>query len=158
MNIITGQYIKEIKALFPSKGKAEREYLKKLAITIDEFCEEESVENKHAIYTRYGKPIDIVYDYYSALDTEMVVKKIRTANFIKCGVAIIIILAAISVSIFAFVSFEANERAKREEIVMVDEEAPVVDGHWDDDGNPIPFDYNPYADSESTTEPIESMR
>ena len=88
MNTYTKQYIREVKAMFPSKGKNERKYIKKLAITVDEFCEEESVKNKLMIYEKYGKPIDIVYDYYSALDTEAIVKKNTSCRIHQVGACV----------------------------------------------------------------------
>ncbi len=153
MNTYTKQYLREVKALFPSKGKKERDYLKKLSITIEEYCEEEQINNKQAIYEKYGKPIDIVYDYYSSLDVEIIVRKIRLSKIVRTGVVIIVVVALLCGIIYALVKYQANERDK--EMAMVDvEEEIITTGNWDDNGNPLPLDYNPYAESE-TAQPTE---
>ena len=158
MNPYTKQYICEVKSLFPSKGKQERDYLKKLSITIDEYCEEEQINNKQAIYEKYGKPIDIVYDYYSALDTEAIVKKIRLAGFIRLGLVLLIIIALIATTIYAIAKYDSHVQMEIMANGFIEEEEAIVTGRWDDDGNPLPLDYNPYADSESDTEPTESLK
>ena len=157
MNSYTKQYIREVKSLFPSKGKQERDYLKKLSITIDEYCEEEQINNKQDIYKKYGKPIDIVYDYYSALDTEAIVKKIRLAGFIRLGLVLLIIIALIATTIYAIAKYDSHVQMETMANGFIEEEA-IVTGNWDDNGNPLPLDYNPYADSESDTEPTESLK
>lgn len=157
MNSVTKQYIHDVKTLFPSKGKKERDYLKRLAVTVDEYCEETNVSNKQDIYQKYGQPIDIVHDYYSALDTEEVIKRIRLAFVVKLGIIVVITAVVLSALTYMIIAYLGYQMDLRQEIV-VGEERVVVDGHWDDDGNPIPFDYNPYADSEVDTEPTESMK
>ena len=154
MNTYTKQYIREIKALFPSKGKKERDYLKKLSITIDEYREEEKVNSKQALYEKYGKPIDIVYDYYSALDPEVIVKKIRFSTFAKVFIIFLVLAILLSSLAYVYTQYQFFLIAKRSEIVDVEEEI-ITTGNWDDDGNPIPYDYNPYADSENETKPTE---
>lgn len=155
MNTYTKQYIREVKAMFPSKGKNERKYIKKLAITVDEFCEEESVKNKLMIYEKYGKPIDIVYDYYSALDTEAIVKKIRLAGSIRLGLVLLICIALIATAIYAIAKYDSHVQMETMANGFIEEEEAVVTGRWDDDGNPLPLDYEPFADSGSETEPTE---
>lgn len=154
MNTYTKQYIREIKALFPSKGKKERDYLKKLSITIDEYREEEKVNSKQVLYEKYGKPIDIVYDYYSALDPEVIVKKIRFSTFAKVFILFLVLAILLSSLAYVYTQYQFFLIAKRSEIVDVEEEI-ITTGNWDDDGNPIPYDYNPYADSENETKPTE---
>ena len=158
MNTYTKQYIREVKALFPSKGKKERDYLKKLSITIDEYCEEEQINNKQDIYKKYGKPIDIVYDYYSALDTEAIVKKIRLAGFIRLGLVLLIIIALIATTIYAIAKYDSHIQMETMANGFIEEEEPIVTGNWDDNGNPIPYDYNPYANTESDAEPTERIK
>ena len=157
MNSVTKQYIHDVKTLFPSKGKKERDYLKRLAVTVDEYCEETNVSNKQDIYQKYGQPIDIVHDFYSALDTEEVIKRIRFAFAVKLGIITVtsaVVLSALTYLIIAYLGYQMDLRQE----IVVGEERVVVTGNWDDNGNPLPLDYNPYADSEIETKPTESMR
>lgn len=150
MKTVTRQYIREVKTLFPSRGKQEREYIKKLAITIDEFCEEEQVETKQSVYEKYGKPIDIVHDYYSALDTVAIVKRIRLTSTIKFGMVSLIGIALIAAIIYSFSRYAiymtyvravSIEREPNGDYIV--EDPPIVTGRWDDDGNPLPLDNEP---------------
>lgn len=158
MNSITKQYIREIKTLFPSKGKKERNYLKKLSITIDEYCEEEKINNKQALYEKHGKPINIVYDYYSALDTEAIVKKIRLAGSIRLGLVLLICISLIATTIYAIAKYDSHVQMETMANGFIEEEEAIVTGRWDDDGNPLPLDYDPYAGSESDTEPTKYLK
>ena len=89
--------------------------------------------------------------------SEEVIKRIRLAFVVKLGIIVVITAVVLSALTYMIIAYLGYQMDLRQEIV-VGEERVVVDGHWDDDGNPIPFDYNPYADSEVDTEPTESMR
>lgn len=43
MNKSCKEYIKEIKAMFPIKGRAERKYIKELSKDVEEYCEDAGV-------------------------------------------------------------------------------------------------------------------
>lgn len=120
MSYVLKQYIREVKALFPSKGKKERMYLKKLAEQINEICEEENIIDKQALYNRYGKPIDVVYEYYSSLDTEAIVKKIRFASAIKISAVVIVALVALAAVVYSLMVYQEHLKAMREEAVSAD--------------------------------------
>lgn len=51
------EYIKEIKTVFPVKGKQEREYIKKLSNDVADFCENENIESKKNYMTTTGHPL-----------------------------------------------------------------------------------------------------
>ena len=118
MNKICREYILEIKALFPIKRKPEREYIKKLASDIEDYCEEENVTSKQELYENYGKPNEIVNNYFSAVDTEYIAKQIRVTRFIKTAVAVLLVLATIATSALCIYLNSAYQVLAREEIVI----------------------------------------
>ena len=150
MNRITRLYIHDVRTLFPSKGRKERDYLKKLGNSIDEFCEETHAICKQDIYEKYGNPIDIVYDYYSALDTDTIVKKIRFSNTVKIGVVVIIFVAMAIGIIYAIAKYDKHIQMEIMANGFIEEEEPIVTGRWDENGYPLPLDNNPYGDPKET--------
>ena len=44
------EYIKEIKIIFPVKGKQERKYIKNLSNDVADFCDNENIESKEELY------------------------------------------------------------------------------------------------------------
>lgn len=56
MNKSCKEYIKEIKAMFPIKGRAERKYIKKLSNDVEEYCEDAGAISKEDLYENYGTP------------------------------------------------------------------------------------------------------
>ena len=118
MNKICREYILEIKALFPIKRKPEREYIKKLVSDIEDYCEEENVTSKQELYENYGKPNEIVNNYFSAVDTEYIAKQIRVTRFIKTAVAVLLVLATVATSALCIYLNSAYQVLAREEIVI----------------------------------------
>lgn len=118
MNEICREYISEIKALFPIKRKTEKEYIKKVASDIEDYCEESNVTSKQDLYDNYGRPNDVVNNYFATVDTEYVVKQIRTTKFIKSAIAITIILAMIATSALCMCAYVSCKLAM--------DEAPAV--------------------------------
>lgn len=121
MNKICKEYISEIKALFPIKRKPEKDYIKKIAADVADYCEEANVTSKQELYDNYGKPNDVVNNYFATVDTEYIVKEIKTTKFIKSAIAIIIILAMIATSALCITLYAQYQMVKRTEVVMVDQ-------------------------------------
>ena len=121
MNKICKEYISEIKALFPIKRKPEKEYIKKIAADVADYCEEANVTSKQELYDNYGRPNDVVNNYFATVDTEYIVKEIKTTKFIKSAIAIIIILAMIATSALCITLYAQYQMVKRTEVVMVDQ-------------------------------------
>lgn len=100
-------------------GKEEKKYVNKLKLNIESFCEEADITSKQELYENYGKPHEVVSDYYSSVDTDYIIKRIRISKYIKALIIAIIALAIIAMSISCFIVFEAREIALRQEAVIV---------------------------------------
>ncbi len=100
MNKICKEYIYEIKALFPIRRKPERDYIKKIMVDIENFCEESEVTTKQELYESYGKPNDVVNNYLATVDTEYIAKQISISRFIRIAVAVFLVLATIATAVF----------------------------------------------------------
>lgn len=93
------EYIKEIKMIFPVKGKQERKYIKNLSNDVADFCENENIESKEELYDSYGTPIEVVSHYFSAKEVPYVVNKIIPEKAESVGFFKVSLLVANSLSI-----------------------------------------------------------
>lgn len=91
------EYIKEIKMIFPVKGKQERKYIKNLSNDVADFCENENIESKEELY---------------------VVNKIRISKYIKTILIAILTLAFISTLTYCIFLYQDHQITKRQETVI----------------------------------------
>ena len=121
MSKISKEYIKEVKAMFPVKGKKERLYLKNLARDVEMLCEEENITSKENLYEKYGKPVEVVAEYFATVETDYVVKKLRISKHIKALVAIVITAILITTLIYSFKIYGEYKIAKSQEVVICEQ-------------------------------------
>lgn len=121
MNKICKKYISEVKAFFPIMGKDERKYVNKLRLNIENYCEEADITSKQELYENYGKPHDVVNDYYSSVDTNNIIKKIRISKYIKVFIIAILALAVIATSTYCIIHYYEYQLLARQEAVIAEE-------------------------------------
>ena len=120
MNKLCKEYIKEVKAMFPVKGKKERKYIKQLSKDIEDYCEESKATTKEELYENYGNPVDVVAEYFSAIGAPYVIKKIRISKYIKALIAVIIAVILVLSTVYGVVLWEEHKMIMREEMVFVE--------------------------------------
>ena len=120
MNKICKQYISEIKAFFPIMGKDEKKYIAKFKNNIESYCDEAGITTKEELYNNYGFPNNVVNDYYSSLDTDYIVKKIKFSKYIKALVLVILILLIVVTSVFCVFWYQNHQMYLREEAVIAE--------------------------------------
>ncbi len=91
MNKFCKQYVQHVKALFPVVGREEKKYLQKLAVQLEEYCEEHPVDSLDTLYKEYDMPEDVVNEYFSSMNTESLILRIRNAKIIKAFILCLII-------------------------------------------------------------------
>lgn len=127
MNKLCKHYISDVKSLFPIMGKNERQYIKKLSDTIEEYCEETSITSIDTIYDSFGSPQDILAGYFSITDTSFLAKKIKISKWIKRGIIGLILISLIAVSTYCIKSYRIQkvfeeEKMFEKEIEFTEEE------------------------------------
>lgn len=120
VNKICKQYISEIKAFFPMIGKDERKYINKFKTNIENYCDDFGIITKEELYKAYGVPNSIVNDYYSSLDTDYIVKKIKVSKYIKLLISVLLILLIILASVFCTFWYQNHQMYLREETVITE--------------------------------------
>lgn len=122
----TDEYIGEVKHLFPMIGKDERNYLKDLRENILNFCDLKRISQKDDIAEEYGKPNEVVNEYFSSIDVENVVKKIKLSKLIRFAIIALLIIAFLALSVFSIYKYEIYQMALRTEIVDVEVEVGTI--------------------------------
>ena len=92
MNKLAKNYMKSVKYFFPIIGRKEKEYLKSLEITIEDFCETNSISSIEDIYCDFGLPSEVANSYFSAIDTEYLMKRINLVKRIKTLMIVIVLI------------------------------------------------------------------
>ena len=115
MNKLCKEYINEIKAMFPVKGKEERKYIKNLS------KEEADATTKEELYKNYGTPVDVVAEYFSATGVPYVIKKLKISKYIKSLIAVIIAVALVLSTVYGVILWEEHQAIMRQEVVIAEE-------------------------------------
>ncbi len=122
MNKICKEYMADVKALLPVRGKINRKFIKNISADVNAFCEETGALTKEELYAGYGKPNEIVSNYILTLDDKAVAKQMNITRFMKIATAVLLILAVIATfatGIYLFrthqISLSIDESIKRQE-------------------------------------------
>ena len=93
------RYYKEIRAIIPSRGKYEKRLLKTYKEKISELNQNKPDINYEELQTRMGNPTEIITDYYDGVDTEYLIKRLRTTKLIRTGLITTLITVLIGIII-----------------------------------------------------------
>lgn len=118
MKTICKEYISNVKAFFPLKGKKERKYIKDLEINVNDYCLENNISSIDVLYQEFGSPTEVVNSYFSALNTTDVIKKIRISKFVKIFLCLLLIVSLVIAIIFCSYLICVKDVIKEQEIVF----------------------------------------
>ena len=121
MNKICKTYISEVKAFFPILGKDEKAYISKLKTNVDNFCDEANISTKEELYKQYGMPIDVVHEYYSSIDTESIIKRIRLTKYIKRAIFLLLALSTLATITYCTIFYHDHKIVSNEEAVFIEQ-------------------------------------
>lgn len=102
MNKVCRLYVSQVKAMLPLRGKNERKFVKKLHAILCDYCEDNNITTIEELYKGYGIPQEIVYEYISIMEPDVISRRINTARYIKIFVVSFIILILLTTTYFSF--------------------------------------------------------
>ena len=116
------KYLKEVRELFPAYINEEELFYKKLEGNILKEMDPEKDTYKDCL-ERFGKPQDIVMDFYNEMDSKYLLKRIKKVNSIKLITKIfiaclIIVATTLIIVIYMDYSESRNQRIDRSEEVI----------------------------------------
>ena len=116
MNKLCKTYIRRVKTLFPLMGKSERKYIKILKTNINDYLVDTPNSNINDLYKEFGSPKDIMNSYYSTIDIDNVIKKIRISKYVKTLI-ILLAMCLLSVTVLRFyIQYEGHQVFMKEQI------------------------------------------
>lgn len=117
MNKLCRTYIRKIKTLFPIMGKSERKYIRPLKTNVYDFLTDNPNSNLDDLYKEFGNPEDVINSYYTTIDTDNVIKRIKISKYIKLLI-IALIICLLSLTILRFyILYEGHQVFLEEQIV-----------------------------------------
>lgn len=119
-------YFKQIKTLFPVYSKNEKRFFENFQEDINDYIELKQNVSIVDIKNHFGQPTDIISNYLSELDNEILYKRLSTAKAVK-GIIILAIILLISFFVFlgtlAYSDYQAAQHEQIEkEVVVIEEE------------------------------------
>ena len=113
MNKLCRTYIRKVKLLFPVMGKYERKYIKAITINVNDYLADVPESTIDDLYKEFGTPKDIIDSYYSTVNTDDVIKKIRISKYIK----LILTICLLSLTIMKiYIQYEGHKVFMEEQI------------------------------------------
>lgn len=110
MNSLCKEYISSVRLLFPVMGQAERNYLKKLELSLTDYCAENKPDSFDTLCQEFGMPEDIVNNYFDNADIDSMVHRIRKNKFLRYG-----FIAIICATLIVFTSYCINLHLKNKQ-------------------------------------------
>lgn len=97
------RYMKEIRKLFPMRGKREREYLDRLNQTIDH-----EIEDDATIFEcreRFGQPNEVVAGYYETTDFDYIKKQIHHYKVLRNALVALVLIVTIGFALQQVIAY-----------------------------------------------------
>lgn len=120
MDKLCKAYVSQIKAILPIWGKKEKAFVKKLHDNLCDYCEDKNVTVIDELYKSYGTPQEIVFEYISLMEPEVISKRINTAKFFRVLVVGLLTLALVATSVFGMYMLAEYQAFSRQEGVVVE--------------------------------------
>ena len=111
------KYIKDCKKLFPFYTKKEKEFLDKLASTI----ESSSDASYDTLIEQYGSPKDIMLAYFQDCDDDYVIKQSNIKQTIKKVSVCLITVLIIGISILAYFEHQTVQEFRERDYIVIEE-------------------------------------
>jgi len=116
MNKLCRTYIRKVKLLFPVMSKYERKYIKAITINVNDYLADVPESTIDDLYKEFGTPKDIIDSYYSTVNTDDVIKKIRISKYIKL-ILILLTICLLSLTIMKiYIQYEGHKVFMEEQI------------------------------------------
>ena len=115
-------YISQIKSFFPVITKNERNFIKRISKSVNEYCEDNPTATLDDLYELFGSPYETISSYIITSDNFLpYFKKIRIAKWIK-HVALVLIATILFLSVILYRNIQEEHKIFEEEKIGIYEE------------------------------------
>lgn len=116
------EYICEIRNLLPILRREEKAYLQGIEKAIDDFISEEeepSLCTLEDYYSIFGKPRDVIQEYYSCIEGELIYSCVKRRRLIQKGVLAIGTLLCLGIVFSYVLLLREHQSVMRQETVYI---------------------------------------
>lgn len=110
-------YVSQVKTILPVWGKKEKAFVRKLRSDLYDYCEYNNINTIEELYKSHGTPQEVVFEYISLMEPDVISKRINTAKYIKILVMGLLILSTILSFVVCTIVFSEYQTYKREEAI-----------------------------------------
>lgn len=118
------QYLKEIKNLLPVYGRREKAFVAMIKTSVLETYSESNTVSYDMLCSEFGKPKDIVINYFAEADDEKFYKRICFSSIVKTAVGCI---AAIAVAVAVFESILLYDSYQKGAVSVFTQEVIMIE-------------------------------
>ena len=101
-------------------GKSERNFIKPLKINIDDFLSDKPTSNLEDLYKEFGPPEDVVNSYYTSVDTNNIIKRIKISKYVRLLIFVMIICLLSLTTLHFYISSEEHRTFMEEQVFFED--------------------------------------
>ena len=115
MEKICKEYVSQVKAMLPLWGKKEKAFVKKLRSDLYDYCEYNNINTIEELYKSHGTPQEVVFEYISLMEPDLISKRINTAKYIKIAIIFILILSTIFTGTICMIMYSEHKIFREQE-------------------------------------------
>ena len=115
MDNICKAYVSQVKAILPVRGKKEKAFVRKLHSDLCDYCEDNNINTIEELYKNHGTPQEVVFEYVSLMEPNVISKRINTARCMKLAIIILLILSTIFTSTVCIIMYSEHKIFREQE-------------------------------------------
>ena len=120
MDKICKAYVSQVKAILPLWGKKEKALIRKLRSDLYDYCECNNINTIEELYKRHGTPQEVVFEYISLMEPNVISKRINIAKYVKILVATLLVASCLSLTIWSLYIYNIYESENSQEVIIAD--------------------------------------
>ena len=106
----------------PYVGKAEKRYLKSLESVLEDFCQSNSFSSLSELESVYGSAEEVAYNYISSVDTDLLMRRLRTAKTIRMVALLVLMVAFVAVLYHSIIISNEYRILQEQQVFFVESE------------------------------------
>lgn len=120
MDKICKAYVSQVKAILPLWGKKEKALIRKLRSDLYDYCEYNNINTIEELYKSHGTPQEVVFEYISLMEPNVISKRINIAKYVKILVATLLVVSCLSLTIWSLYINNIYKIEKSQEVIIAD--------------------------------------
>lgn len=121
---IARKYIRQCRIVFPIYGKAERIFLNRLKIQVNEYLDLFPDLSYGELVERFGTPKEVVMEYYGNMDDDYLLKKMNFVKHVRIFLSVIALALIVFFAYRSYVIYESFQEVKDSKVIY-EEQSPI---------------------------------